>query len=172
MGKAKRVTAASLTIALLAGTSLAFSLERSGRSTLIERNAKLRKQIKKERKELRALKRIAAPILRPTPEGNKRLARAYFTASEYQCASEIINGETGGTWRHDVAYGFRYGEGYIYSGLAYGLGQAKPGTKMLSYGADAASNPLTQLVWFEAYSKARYGSVCGASAHWTPNRSW
>ena len=46
----------------------------------------------------------------PTPAGNRRLARAYF-GDEYPCAAEIISGETGGTWRHDVAYGFRYGEG-------------------------------------------------------------
>jgi hypothetical protein len=43
---------------------------------------------------------------------------------------------------------------------------------MLGYGRDAAENPLTQLVWFRAYAEQRYGSVCGAAAHWTPNRSW
>jgi len=114
---------------------------------------------------------IARYSLHPTPAGNRYLARLEFGAS-YPCAAEIINGETGGTWRHDIAFGFRYGEGYIYSGLAYGLGQARPGTKMLRYGADAASNPATQLRWFRAYAEGRYGSVCGAAAHWTPNRSW
>lgn len=108
----------------------------------------------------------------PSPLGNRWLARHMFGPAGYACASVIINGETGGTWRHDIAYGFRYGPQWIYSGLAYGLGQAKPGTKMLRYGADAATNPSTQLTWFRAYAQGRYGSICGAAAHWTPNRSW
>jgi hypothetical protein len=166
VNKAKRITAAGLTVALLAGTSVAFSLERSGNSTLIERNAKLRKQLKKERKEHKYLERIAAPILRPTPAGNRQLARVYFGA-EFPCASEIITGETAGTWDHRI---------WNYEGSgAYGLGQAMPRSKMLPYayaGLSPYDNPMPQLVWFKAYSKARYGSVCGASAHWTPNRSW
>lgn len=114
---------------------------------------------------------VAYASIRPTPAGNRWLARYLFGPS-YDCAKVIIDGETGGTWRHDIAYGFRYGEGYIYSGLAYGLGQARPGTKMLRYGADAASNPATQLTWFKAYAEGRYGSICAAAAHWTPARSW
>lgn len=114
------------------------------------------------------MRRLAAD---PTPANNRRLAELFF-GYEFPCAAQIIEGETGGTWRHDVAYGFRYGAGWIYSGHAYGLGQARPGTKMLAYGADAASNPLTQLRWFRAYAQARYGSVCAAAAHWTPRRSW
>lgn len=114
---------------------------------------------------------IARLSAHPTPEGNRELARIVF-GGEYECAAVIINGETGGTWRHDVAYGFRYGEHLIYAGIAYGLGQALPGTKMLRYGADAASNPHTQLVWFKAYAEARYGSVCGASAFWSRGRHW
>ena len=144
-------------------------------SKIVMQNEKLRKQLKKERKiyrtQIKELRRIAAPILKPTPEGNKILARAFFNDA-YYCAAEIINGETGGTWRHDIAYGHRYGEHLIYSGLAYGLGQALPGTKMLAYGADAASNPLTQMIWFRAYANGRYGSVCAAANHWKSNRSW
>lgn len=144
-------------------------------SNLVTQNQQLRKQLKKERKQykiqIKELRRIAAPILKPTPEGNKILARALFTDS-YYCAAEIINGETGGTWRHDIAYGHRFGPQYIYAGIAYGLGQALPGTKMLAYGADAATNPLTQLIWFRAYANGRYGSVCNAAAHWKSHRSW
>ena len=166
MNKAKRITAAGLTVALLAGTSVAFSLERSGNSTLIERNAKLRKQITKERKELRYLKRIAAPILRPTPEGNRRLANAYFGA-EFPAANKIITGETAGTWNHKI---------WNYEGSgAFGLGQALPRDKMLPYayaGLHPYENPMPQLVWFKAYSVARYGSVNAAGAHWTYSGSW
>lgn len=144
-------------------------------SKLVMQNEKLRTQLKKERKiyrtQIKELRRIAAPILQPTPEGNKTLARAFFNDA-YYCAATIINGETGGTWRHDIAYGGRYGAHLIYSGLAYGLGQALPGTKMLAYGADAATNPLTQMIWFRAYANGRYGSVCAAANHWKSNRVW
>ena len=130
-----------------------------------------RREVRALRHQLREADRLVGLVNHPTPEGNRELARRYF-GDEYACAATIIEGETGHTWRHDVAYGFRFGEHLIYSGLAYGLGQARPGTKMLRVGADAAANPLTQLIWFRSYAVARYGSVCGASAHWTPRRSW
>jgi hypothetical protein len=142
----------------------------------------LRHQLAKERRataaEIRGLRyqlhqanQLVGLVNHPTPSGNRALARRYF-GGEYGCAAVIIQGETGGTWRQDVAYGFRYGPHLIYSGLAYGLGQARPGTKMFAYGRDAATNPLTQLRWFRGYAEGRYGSVCAAAAHWTPARSW
>lgn len=144
-------------------------------SGLATQNEKLREQLKKERvwyrTQIHELRKIAEPILQPTPQGNKSLARIFFDSS-YTCAYEIIEGETGGTWRHDIGYGGVYGEHLIYSGRPYGLGQALPGTKMLKYGADAASNPLTQLIWFKAYAIERYGSVCNAANHWKAHRSW
>jgi hypothetical protein len=107
--------------------------------------------------ELERLAAIGAPW------SNRALARLFFGES-YWCAAEIIEGETAGTWDHTI---------WNYAGSgAYGLGQALPRSKMLAYGADAYTNPLTQLVWFEAYAQARYGSVCGASAHWNPVGSW
>jgi hypothetical protein len=137
-------------------------------------NVKLRLQLAKERetnhrvqaklrKEVRNLRRVARDVRYPTPAGNKRLARAFF-GNDYNAAAEIINGETAGTWDHTI---------WNYEGSgAYGLGQARPRSKMLAYGADAYTNPLTQMVWFKAYAEARYNSVQGAAAHWTPNRSW
>lgn len=134
-----------------------------GDGPLIKRNAALRKQIIKERKQLHALQRIAAPILRPTPEGNKRLARAYFE-NQFPCAAKIIDGETAGTWDERI---------WNYEGSgAYGLGQARPRDKMLKYGADAYTNPLTQYVWMEAYADERFGGICNASAQWSVYRSW
>jgi hypothetical protein len=98
-----------------------------------------------------------------TPEANKALARMFF-GSEYPCAAEIIEGETAGTWDEQI---------WNYEGSgAYGLGQARPRDKMLAYGADAYTNPLTQMEWFEGYAEARYGGVCEASAHWTAVVSW
>ena len=147
-------------------TTVALNAEPGGRATLILRNIKLRKQIMKERTELRALKRIAAPILRPTPEGNKQLARAYFGA-EFPAANKIITGETAGTWDHKI---------WNYAGSgAFGLGQAMPRDKMLPYayaGLHPYENPMPQLVWFKDYAVQRYGSVSAAGAHWTVGGSW
>lgn len=99
----------------------------------------------------------------PSPRNNQRLAKLFF-GKDYYAAAEIINGETAGTWSHTI---------WNYEGSgAYGLGQARPRSKMLRYGADAYTNPLTQMIWFRAYANGRYGSVQAAAAHWTPTRSW
>lgn len=98
-----------------------------------------------------------------TPASNRTMVRVFWPIrAEAECATYIISVE-GADWRHDTAFGFQHGEELIFSGLAYGLGQAKPGTKMLAYGADAASNPHTQLKWFDAYAVGRYGGVCPAA---------
>ena len=146
-------------------------VEQRLRDQLVKERRSADRLQRRYRREIRSLRRVARDVRYPTPAGNQRLGAAYF-GDEWPCARTISYGETGGTFRHDVAYGFRYGEHLIYSGLAYGLGQARPGTKMLAYGADAASNPLTQWRWFRGYAEGRYGSVCGAAAHWTPARSW
>ncbi len=64
-------------------------------------------------------------------------------------------------WDPTIDYGF--GHGNVYE--AYGLPQAKPGTKMASAGPDWRTNPITQLKWMYNYSVERYGSLCGAFAH-------
>jgi hypothetical protein len=55
---------------------------------------------------------------------------------------------------------------------AYGLPQALPGSKMASAGPDWATNPYTQIRWAHSYAVQRYGSDCGAWAHWQAARSW
>lgn len=167
--------AALAVMAVLAGGA-AFS--ETGPS-LHEQNAALRAQIVKERKELRALRKIAKPILKPTPEGNRKLARVFF-GNDYRYAAEIISGETAGTWKHDIWNGGRTGawpersdfDGNCDVGEAYGLGQACERDKMIGYGPDPYENPLTQYVWFKDYAIDRYKSVRLAAAHWTPRRSW
>lgn len=169
---------AALAVMAVLAVGAGYSADES-HPTLAEQNAALRVQLKKERHELRTLRKIAKPILKPTPEGNKRLARVFF-GNEYEAAAEIISGETAGTWDHTIWNGGRSGawpEGSDFDGQcdvreAYGLGQACERDKMLSYGKDAYTNPLTQMIWFKAYAKERYGSVSAASAHWTPRRSW
>ncbi|MBA3757454.1 G5 domain-containing protein [Candidatus Saccharibacteria bacterium] len=55
---------------------------------------------------------------------------------------------------------------------AYGLCQALPGSKMVSAGADWATNPVTQLRWCNGYATARYGSWAAAYNFWIANRYW
>jgi uncharacterized protein YabE (DUF348 family) len=47
----------------------------------------------------------------------------------------------------------------------YGLGQATPGDKMASFGADWETDPVTQLRWANAYALATYGSWEAAYNH-------
>jgi len=60
----------------------------------------------------------------------------------------------------------------IPSGLGYGLGQATPGGKMASAGADWQTNPITQLRWCSGYAVRTYGSWSGAYNHWVANHNW
>ena len=55
---------------------------------------------------------------------------------------------------------------------AYGLPQALPGSKMVSAGADWATNYQTQLKWFWGYCAQRYGSIQGAYAYWLAHKSY
>lgn len=48
---------------------------------------------------------------------------------------------------------------------AYGLGQAKPPSKMESVGSDWRSNPYTQLEWVARYIKERYDNPMNALLH-------
>ena len=55
---------------------------------------------------------------------------------------------------------------------AYGLPQALPGSKMVSAGADWATNYQTQLKWFWGYCAQRYGSIQGAYSYWLANHCY
>ena len=55
---------------------------------------------------------------------------------------------------------------------AYGLPQALPGSKMVSEGADWATNYQTQLKWFWGYCAQRYGSIQGAYSYWLANHCY
>lgn len=49
---------------------------------------------------------------------------------------------------------------------AYGIPQALPGSKMAAYGADWASNPVTQIRWMIGYVNGRYGGWSQALQFW------
>lgn len=55
---------------------------------------------------------------------------------------------------------------------AYGLPQALPGSKMVSAGADWATNYQTQLKWFWGYCAQRYGSIQGAYTYWLAHKCY
>ena len=49
---------------------------------------------------------------------------------------------------------------------AYGIPQAKPGSKMATFGSNWRTSPLTQVKWGLWYVTNRYGSACGAWDFW------
>lgn len=89
----------------------------------------------------------------------KRMAAAYgWTGAEWTALNNIVNAESG--WVTTIHNGG--GLGYI-PGLAYGIPQALPGTKMASAGKDWQTNPATQIKWMLGYIRSTYGD---------PIRAW
>lgn len=85
---------------------------------------------------------------------------AGISEGDFGAANYIISHESG--WRYNAKN----------SSGAYGLPQALPGSKMSSAGSDWATNPITQLRWFNSYCKQRYGSIQGAYNHWQSYHSY
>jgi hypothetical protein len=96
----------------------------------------------------------------PVPAGEaQRIARAmlpsygWTPSSQFGCLVNLWNRES--HWNVHASNP---------SG-AYGIAQAKPGSKMASAGPDWQNNATTQIKWGLGYIKDRYGSPCGAWAH-------
>jgi hypothetical protein len=98
----------------------------------------------------------------PTVEDAKAWALETLGPREAYCLDRIVWHES--RWRPTVWN--TKGSG------AYGLVQAKPGSKMASAGADYMTNPITQLRWAIAYGTRKYGSLCGAWAFWVEHGWW
>jgi hypothetical protein len=75
-------------------------------------------------------------------------------ATQFECLDSLWTKESG--WRVDADNP---------SSSAYGIPQALPGSKMSTFGADWATNPVTQIRWGLDYIEDRYGSPCGAWSH-------
>ena len=75
-------------------------------------------------------------------------------ATQFSCLDSLWTKESG--WRVDADNP---------SSSAYGIPQALPGSKMSSFGADWATNPVTQIRWGLDYIADRYGSPCSAWSH-------
>jgi len=74
-------------------------------------------------------------------------------SSQWSCLDALWNQESGWNYEAENASG------------AYGIPQALPGSKMVSAGADWATDPKTQIIWGLGYIKSLYGTPCGAWAH-------
>lgn len=103
----------------------------------------------------------AAPI--PTVEDAKAWALATLGAREAYCLDRIVWHES----RWNPLVWNKKGSG------AYGLVQAKPGSKMASAGPDWQTNPITQLRWaIYDYALPKYGGLCRAWQWWGSHGWW
>jgi uncharacterized protein YabE (DUF348 family) len=101
------------------------------------------------------------------------MASAGIKAADYGYVNYIISRESGWCptkWQGEYGNCPAYHGTPSYSG--YGLGQATPGSKMASAGADWATNPVTQLRWCSGYAIGRYGSWEAAQEHWAADGNW
>ena len=90
--------------------------------------------------------------------GNRKIGCAILLTSGFgldqmPCLDKLFTRESG--WNPKAANG---------SG-AYGIPQAKPGSKMASVGDDWKTNPATQVKWGLGYIEGRYSTPCKAWAH-------
>lgn len=105
------------------------------------------------------------------------MAAAGIPSYDYAYVNYIVSNESG--WcptkvQGEIGYcpGYPPSAGLLDSGYGYGLGQATPGIKMSSFGADWETNPVTQLLWATSYAHARYGSWAAAYQHWYDYHNW
>ncbi|WP_106402976.1 aggregation-promoting factor C-terminal-like domain-containing protein [Actinocorallia populi] len=112
----------------------------------------------------------AEPSLPPVPAGPpvapgtaQSIAKAMLPKygwkadGQYDCLYQLWNRESG--WRTTA--------GRVDG--PYGIPQANPGTKMSSAGPKWQTDAATQIRWGLGYVKGRYGSPCGAWAHFQAN---
>lgn len=81
----------------------------------------------------------------------QKLCDQEFGNGQFQYLDRIVTAESGWNYRATEAH----------TG-AYGLGQALPASKMLPFGEDYRTNPVTQLRWLMSYIAGRYGSPATA----------
>jgi uncharacterized protein YabE (DUF348 family) len=103
------------------------------------------------------------------------MAAAGIAPGDYPYVDYIVSHESG--WcptkvQGQVGYCPPYAPETVPSGLGYGLGQATPGTKMASFGADWKTSATTQLRWATSYAVGRYGSWGAAYNYWSAHHNW
>lgn len=90
--------------------------------------------------------------------GQQMAAAFGWTGAQWTALNNIVMAESG--WDTTISNGGSHG---YQPGLAYGIPQALPGSKMASAGADWQTNPRTQIRWMLGYIKSTYGD---------PVRAW
>jgi len=110
----------------------------------------------------RIVRVVATPVVLPSGSHTDWMAAAGISPADYGYVDYIVSHESGwGVTKSNYA-----GSG------AYGLGQAEPASKMAAYGSDYLTNPVTQLLWANAYAVGHYGSWANAYNHWATYHSW
>jgi hypothetical protein len=99
-------------------------------------------------------KPTAAPAYRDTVWNARTYVKNRIGAAGYNCINPIWTAES--NW--NPLAGNPSG--------AYGIPQAKPGSKMASFGSNWRTSPLTQVKWGLWYVTDRYGSACDANVFW------
>ncbi|MFC5911009.1 transglycosylase SLT domain-containing protein [Streptacidiphilus monticola] len=98
---------------------------------------------------------------------NRSQSRATLTGSPQQIAAQIVPADQLASFSEIISHESGWN---VYatnpSSGAYGLGQALPGSKMASAGADWRTNPATQIRWALDYMNQTYGSPNAAWAFW------
>lgn len=90
-----------------------------------------------------------------------QLAKAEgYTSEDFACLDYVL-------MRESAWYNVKNAAG----GSAYGIGQALPGSKMATHGADWLTNPATQIHWVLDYVSDRYGTPCAAKK-WKMQKGW
>jgi hypothetical protein len=109
--------------------------------------------------------------------GDKRavMAAAGIASSDYAYVDFIMSHESG--WcptklQGQIGYCPPYAPASIPSDRGYGLGQATPGSKMASFGADWKTSAVTQLKWAKSYVQGRYGNWEAAYNFWQARHYW
>lgn len=97
--------------------------------------------------------------LAKTPIGARLVAEKLNVTTYRWSAAQLVCLDS--LWTRESHWGYRANNKR--SG-AYGIPQARPGSKMASAGADWRTNPITQLKWGMNYVKSRYGNPCKALA--------
>jgi len=103
------------------------------------------------------------------------MAAAGIAPSDYPYVDFILSHESG--WcptklQGQIGYCPPYAPESLPNHLGYGLGQATPGSKMSSFGADWKTNPITQIKWATSYVNGRYKSWEAAYNFWQNNHWW
>ena len=104
-----------------------------------------------------AAKPTPAPAYRDTVWNARTYVKNRVGAKGYDCINAVWTAESGWNPRAGSPSG------------AYGIPQAKPGSKMATFGSNWRTSPLTQVKWGLWYVTDRYGSAGDAYAFWQAN---